>query len=76
MHHATNCIVIAWNEIKHVSSFNCYKKENIIPSFHIINIEVIEMEDQYIDDLVALLCSCLHENAHNVKEVRSKIILK
>ena len=56
--------------------FNSYKKENIIPSFDIINVEVIKMEAQHIDDLVVLLCSCnLLENVDNAKEVRNKNIL-
>ena len=72
---AANLIVIAWNEIKQETLFNCYRKADIIPSFRINDVEVVEMEDQGLDDLVALLCNCsLLENAHNVEEIREEII--
>ena len=51
-----NLIVIAWNEIKRETLFNCYRKADIIPSFRINDVEVIEMEDQRIDDLVNSSC--------------------
>ena len=53
-----NLIVIAWNDIKHATFFNCYNKADIIPSFHIINAKIVEMEDQCIIDLIDLLCNC------------------
>ena len=72
---AAKLIVIAWNEIKPETLFNCYRKANIIPSFRINDVEVVEMEDQCLDDLVALLCNCsLLENAHNVEEIREEIM--
>ena len=68
-----NLIVIAWNEIKRETLFNCYRKADIIPSFRINDVEVIEMEDEGLDDLVALLCNCsLLENAYNVEEIREE----
>ena len=72
---ATNLIIIPWNEIKQETLFNCYRKAYIIPSFRINDVEVVEMEDQCIDDLVALLCNySLLENAHNVEEIREEIM--
>ena len=44
-------------------------------SFHIINLELVEIEYQWIDDLVALLCDYhLLENAHNVDENWDKVM--
>ena len=72
---AANLIVIGWNEITQETLFNCYRKADIIPSFRINDVEVVEMEDQGLDDLVALLCNCsLLENAHNVEEIRDEIM--
>ena len=72
---AANLIVIAWNEIKPETLFNCYRKANIIPSFCINDVEAVEMEDQCLDDLVALLCNySLLENAHNVEEIQEEIM--
>ena len=71
-----NLIVTAWNEIKQETIFNCYRKEDIIPSFRANDVDLQdgEMEDQCIDDLVALLCNCnLLENAH-VEEIRDEIM--
>ena len=73
---AANLIVTAWNEIKQGIIFNCYRKADIIPSFRAndVDSEDGEMEDQCIDDLVALLCNCnLLENAH-VEEIRDEIM--
>ena len=51
-----NLIVIAWNEIKQETLFNFYRKTDMIPLFHINDVEVVEMENQRLDDHVALLC--------------------
>ena len=39
---ATNVIVIASNEIKQEKLFNCYKKVDIVPSFHIMMLKSLQ----------------------------------
>ena len=60
---------------KKVVLYNCYKKVDIVPSFCIGDVEVVDsMEDQCIDDLVALLYHCnFLGNAHNIEEIQDGI---
>ena len=47
---------------------------DIVPSFCIGDVELVEMEHQCIDDLIALLYNCnFLGNAHNIKEIRDEI---
>ena len=66
---ATKLIAIASNKIKQEKRSKCYRKVNIFTSFCNNDVDVTEMEEQCIDDLLALLCICkLLGNAHNVEE--------